>query len=209
MTRGGGATARLFVAVELPAAVREALGTWGRGAAREISAHAPAKARVGEPARPTRLATRRGGPPLRLLEPEALHLTMCFLGNRPMGEIEAIEAAMDSCVGWIGEVSLGAPLWLPPGRPRTLAVEVHHDGRLAELQGELVGALAGACGFEPERRRFRPHITVARMRAGAAPGGRRLPATPALTFAPEALVLYRSWLSPKGASYEALARRSR
>jgi 2'-5' RNA ligase len=133
---------------------------------------------------------------------------MCFLGNHSVGEIEAIEAAVDSCEGPMGEVSLGAPLWLPPRRPQTLAVEVHHDGRLAELQAELVEALAGACGFESERRRFRPHITVARMRAGAAPGERQLPATPALTFAPAALVLYRSWLSPAGASYEALASRS-
>ena len=32
-----------------------------------------------------------------------------------------------------------------------------------------------------------------------------LPATPALSFTPEAIVLYRSWLSPAGASYQALA----
>jgi 2'-5' RNA ligase len=204
MTRGdGNATARLFVAIDLPAAVREALAAWVRGAAREMSSRARADA-----TRSPQIATRHGGPPLRVVDPELLHITLCFLGNRPTGEIEAIEAALDSCVGPAGEVSLGAPLWLPPRRPRTLAVEVHHDGRLAVLQAELLDALAGACAIEPERRRFRPHITVARMRAGAAARDRRLPATPAFAFAPAELVLYRSWLSPAGASYEALASRS-
>jgi 2'-5' RNA ligase len=200
-------TARLFVAIDLPAAVREALAVWVRAAAREMSSRARAHR---DPTRSPRIATRHGGPPLRVVDPELLHMTLCFLGNRPTGEIEAIAAALDSCAGPAGEVSLGAPLWLPPRRPRTLAVEVH-DGpgkELAALQAELLDALKGACALEPERRRFRPHITVARLRAGAAPGERRLPATPALSFAPAELVLYRSWLSPAGAGYEALASRS-
>jgi hypothetical protein len=40
-------------------------------------------------------------------------------------------------------------------------------------------------------------------------GGRReqpLPATPQLGFTPREIVLYRSWLAPEGATYEALAR---
>ncbi len=43
------------------------------------------------------------------------------------------------------------------------------------------------------------------MREGAAPRERELPPTPALAFTPQDVVLYRSWLDPEGASYEALA----
>jgi hypothetical protein len=43
------------------------------------------------------------------------------------------------------------------------------------------------------------------MTPHAAPRERALPATPQLSFVPRELVLYRSWLSPNGASYEALA----
>jgi 2'-5' RNA ligase len=72
-------------------------------------------------------------------------------------------------------------------------------------------ALADATGWQAERRGFKAHITVARMRGRAAP--RRasqapepdLPATPPLSFTPASIVLYRSWLSPAGASYQALA----
>jgi 2'-5' RNA ligase len=54
---------------------------------------------------------------------------------------------------------------------------------------------------------------VARLRGGdrrrAHPATQApLPATPARTFTPAEIVLYRSWLSPAGASYEALASRT-
>jgi 2'-5' RNA ligase len=194
MTRG--ATARLFVAVDPPASVREELLTWARAAV-------------------ARLALRRGANALadvRLLEPEALHLTLCFLGGRPVGEIEEIGSVLSSCAERVGELSLGAPLWLPPRRPRALAVEVHDpDEGLARLHGTVSKALADATGWQAERRRFKAHITLARMRGRAAPWrssqGQEpaLPATPPMSFTPASIVLYRSWLSPAGASYQALA----
>jgi RNA 2',3'-cyclic 3'-phosphodiesterase len=185
----GGATARLFVAIDLPAAVRVRLATWARGAAS---------------------GAREAGGQLRLVEPELLHVTLCFMGSRPVEELKALGEAVEASAQPLGELALGAPLWLPSRRPRTLAVEVHDDpdGTLGALRDDVVRTLAGVCDFEPERRRFRPHVTVARMRSGEAPRERRLPATPSLSFEPAALVLYRSWLSPAGASYEAVARRA-
>ena len=44
------------------------------------------------------------------------------------------------------------------------------------------------------------------MGRGDTPGERELAATPALLFSPDSLVLYRSWLSPEGATYEPLER---
>jgi 2'-5' RNA ligase len=70
---------------------------------------------------------------------------------------------------------------------------------------QLVHALRERIDWEPERRRLRPHITVARMRAGSAPRERTLEATPALSFAAASLTLYRSWLSSAGAEYQPLA----
>lgn len=178
------------MAVDPPVPVCVELARWARGAA--------SAARAG--------GSPIGGEGLRLLEYELLHVTLCFLGERPVGEIEAIGEAVGACAAPVGELSLGAPLWLPPRRPRTLAVELHDDehGALQALHDEVALALASVCDFEPERRRFRPHITVARMRAQNAARERALPATPALSFVPRALVLYRSWLSRSAASYEAI-----
>jgi 2'-5' RNA ligase len=195
------ASARLFVAIDPPADVREQLAAWARGA-------------LG----PQRGSRRTGaGGPLRLLDPELLHLTLCFLGARPLQEIDAVLAALAQCAVSVGEVSISAPLWLPPRRPRVLAVEVHDPAEdLARLHGSLSAAIADATGWRPKegdgtrgtarRLRFRPHITLARMREGIAPSKRELPPTPALAFTPAELVLYRSWLAPEGASYEALSR---
>ena len=187
-------TARLFVAVDPPAEVCEELAAWARTAVRGLGMHG-------------------GGPaPVRVLNPELLHVTLCFLGNRPVDEIATIGEALDECAMPVGELSIGAPLWLPPRRPRALAVEVGDDpdGGLTALHGALIDTLARTCDFRDERRRFRSHVTLARMRDGprGSRGERVLPATPALSFTPGSIVLYRSWLSPAGASYEALAARA-
>jgi 2'-5' RNA ligase len=188
-------TARLFVAVDPSEDVRKALAGWALSALR--SGH---------------------GPPLRVLDPELLHVTLCFLGNRPVGEMDLLGAQLAACGGPTGELSVGAPLWLPERRPRALAVELHDDrGKLAGLQTAVVAALQEVSGWQPNggehtgvgggkgRRGFHPHITVARLRPSAVPYERVLPPTPSLSFVPGELVLYRSWLSPEGASYEAVA----
>jgi len=188
--------ARLFVAVDPPAPVREELAAWARGAGGALT-------RDQGPGHP---------PPLRLLDVDGMHVTLCFLGSRPVAEIDAIAAALESCATPAGEVCLGAPLWLPPRRPRALAVEVRdRDGQLARLHGALREALGRAIGWEAERRRFRAHVTVARVRGGrrvrrrnGTPGADVLPATPQLSFMAETAVLYRSWLSRAGATYEPL-----
>ncbi len=144
---------------------------------------------------------------MRLLAPESLHVTLCFLGSTPVGEIDAVADLIAGTAGAVGELSLGAPVWLPRRNPRALAVELHDDaqGALGALRDDLSRALAAIGVLESEHRRFRPHVTVARLRSREAPHERSLPATPALAFVPRAVVLYRSWLGPTEASYEALA----
>jgi 2'-5' RNA ligase len=197
-----GARARLFVAVDLPTPVREELAAWARDAA-------------------AGLELAGAGRPLRLLDADVLHLTLCFLGSRPVEEIAVIGPAVSACTVCVGELSVGAPLWLPRRRPRSLAVAIHDDeGDLASLHAAMSNAICDVTDWESERRRFKAHVTVARMRRRTngregghlitgtrAPGDRfGLPATPQLRFTPEHLTLYRSWLSPEGATYEALAR---
>jgi len=190
-----GATARLFVALDPPAQARRALAGWARAAAGAIAGP----------------STGQGRGAMRLLDAEQLHLTLCFLGARPVEEIGALAAALEGCEAHVGELSLGGPLWLPPRHPRALAVAVGNpDGTLERLAHSVAVALAAAGGWEPERRRFRAHITVARL-----PGGGRsprrgaerpgpLPPTPALCFLPGSMSLYRSWLEPSGAIHEPL-----
>jgi 2'-5' RNA ligase len=175
-------SARLFAALELPAPVRDALGAFGRAAAADDFA-------------------------LRAVRDDALHVTLAFLGHRALDDIEPACEAVRSVAAPVPSLSLGDPLWLAPRRPHVLTVEVlDGDGALFALQERVVEALVEAVGYEPERRRFRPHVTVARVRHGAAPRRGGLPDAPKAAFAGEAVVLYRSWLGGGPARYEALER---
>jgi 2'-5' RNA ligase len=201
MARAG--AARLFVAIDPPPEVAEELVEWARRAVADSSSWS---------ARPPRRPRRAP----RVLKAEALHLTVCFLGSRPAAEIATLSAALGACVEDIGdraladELSVGAPIWLPPKRPHALAVELHdRSGGLAALQASLTRGLSEASDWEPERRRFRPHVTLVRMRAGTDPGrgaGERplLPPTPQLSFTPESVVLYRSLPAAGGTAYDPL-----
>ena len=180
------------MAVDPPSYVREELLAWARGVG---------VARRPAPRERSRLA-------LRLLDADSLHLTLCFLGSRPVEEMDVLADALCAVSPQVCELQVGAPVWLPPRRPRALAVEIHdHAGRLEHLREGVGEALRQVSGWEPERRRFRPHITLARMRAvaGEPAGALTLTATPQLSFTARAIVLYRSWLAPEGASYEAIA----
>lgn len=203
-------SARLFVAVDPPASVAEQLAVWARSAARGA-----------------RSSSSGNRPSLRVLDAELLHVTVCFLGNRSVQSIPALTDELAACERPAMRLSVGAPLWLPPRRPRALAVELHDEsGALARVHAQVAARLepvdeqshapsaSGPSGARAIPRRFRPHITVVRMRSDGGkrpPGNRRggtepaLPPTPALSFAPAELVLYRSWLSPAGATYEALS----
>lgn len=104
--------ARLFVALDLPAPVVEALAAWRAPVLREAAA-------------------------LRPVRPEALHATLCFLGWKAEEEAAPLGELVRACVGGsagAAGLALGAPLWLPRRRPRVLALALEdRHGQLAEL----------------------------------------------------------------------------
>ncbi len=175
-------SARLFAALEVPPAVREALAGFGSAAA-------------------------DGDFALRAVRADALHVTLSFLGHRSLDDIEPAADVIRAAAAPVRRLSLGDPLWLAPRRPHVLTVAVADpEAALARLQAEVAEGLADALGLVPERRAFRPHVTVARVRRGAVPRRSGLPAAPEASFAGEALTLYRSWLGGGPARYEALER---
>jgi 2'-5' RNA ligase len=184
---------RLFVALALPSQITQALVRWRQEA----------------------LAGVRG---LRLLDEAHLHVTLCFLGWQASDAAEAIGAACCAVASGASapELVLGEAVWLPPRRPRVLAVALDDPGGgLAQLQSLLSASLQEGGWYAPERRPYMGHVTVARVRRGA---GVRLDeraaaaaptaflAPPALSFTASEVILFRSLLSPAGARYEALAR---
>jgi 2'-5' RNA ligase len=85
-----------------------------------------------------------------------------------------------------------------------LVADLDAPDELLALHADLVVALRA--WHEPEARRLRPHVTLARVRRGARLRKTAVAAPPGLTFAAPALVLYRSHPGGGGARYEAVAR---
>jgi RNA 2',3'-cyclic 3'-phosphodiesterase len=174
--------ARLFVALELPESIRQALVDWRATAVHAVEG-------------------------LRLVREEDLHVTMCFLGWQAIGEVDSIASACGVLAGEPGaQLRVAGSIWLPRRRPRVLAVELEdRDGALARIQSRLSAALESGGWYRPEKRPFLAHVTVARVRGGARVRAGELGALPGLAFVGTTVTLFRSRLSPAGARYEALA----
>jgi len=175
---GAPARLRLFVALDLPAAVRAALARF-RDAAADPAIWRP-------------------------LPEASFHVTLAFLGHRPAQDAVRVAAVLDGVDGGPApELALGAVLLLPPRRARVLTVGLEdRGGAAARLQAEVSAGLAAAGLCEPEARPFRPHVTVARLLPGArAP--RTVEAMPdGVAFTAGAVTLYRSRPGRGGAVYE-------
>ncbi len=182
---------RLFVAVELPDDVRQAL------------------AALQAELRP------RGLEGLRWVRPEGVHLTLKFLGETPADKLPAIREALAVSVKGVPphRLSLGS-LGTFGGRrgPQVLWVDLGGDIEpLGRLQRQVEQALAAA-GFPREKRPFSPHLTLARVRPESAQAAapriaQALEAvrTPAAELEVREIALMRSTLGPGGAVYERLA----
>jgi 2'-5' RNA ligase len=179
---------RMFVALDLPEMAREDIAAWGE--------------------------TELTDPALRRVPMESLHITLAFLGNRPMADVERIADAMEEVADRRVLLELGGPVGRPQqGRPSLVALPVLH-GPVPGLWERLTEILSYERLYEPEKRLFWPHVTVARVRAEGR-GSRRptrveIPSGPPPTartgwFDGVRISLYRSELQPSGARYVPLA----
>ena len=155
------------------------------------------------------------GRQVRWVDPQGIHLTLKFLGNIPSSRIgELLEAVEESCRDHAPFQLVLTELGMFPNRerPRVLWAGVGGDlDSLASLQEAVEIAMTGA-GFQRERRPFRAHLTIGRVRDGATPKQRRaigdavsstvLP--PVEPWRVSTVHLVRSNLTPQGAVYSDL-----
>lgn len=183
-----GAPMRCFLALDVPPHVRSAL--------------AATVERL-------RASTRRAD--VRWVSPEAMHLTLRFLGET--ADVAAVRAVASTVAARHQPIRLrlaGLGTFPGPAQPRVVwAGLTTGAGDAATLAAALEAAVV-ALGFAPEPRPFRAHVTLGRVRShrGSADIRRALEACAGEWGAWTAgdVVLFRSHLGPRGARYEALAR---
>ncbi|MDZ4779797.1 MAG: RNA 2',3'-cyclic phosphodiesterase [Planctomycetia bacterium] len=149
---------------------------------------------------------------VRWSPPENMHLTLKFLGDIEVLEIPRICQAVSQAVADLSPFGIevqGAGAFPDAERPRTVWLGVGEGtDALTEVHERLEAALA-PLGFREEGRRFRPHLTLGRVRDSEA--GSRFAQTlaeHAEFFAGEMIVgevtIFSSELSRSGSKYEVL-----
>ena len=176
----------MFLALDLPEEARARLVTW-------------------------RDALLDGRRDVRPVPPEALHVTLVFLGWQYERDVERIARAAFAADLPPVELEAQEVVGVPRGRrPRLFALGLGDRGEeLVRWQAGLSDRLAAERLYEPEKRPFWPHVTLARVKRGRLPGGFDVPVLPAglrRPFGAAEVTLFRSTLRPQGAVYEALAK---
>jgi 2'-5' RNA ligase len=183
-------TARTFVAIEIDDAVRR---------------------RAGELI--DRLAA--GTSDVRWVETHNLHLTLKFLGEVPLNEIPRVCEAVERGAAEVTPFTLqlyGAGAFPHPGRPRTLWLGAGEGEASAVALYEAVDRRLRKLGFRSEKRQFKPHLTIGRVRRSG-PGLQQLgdhlreqAQFDAGTCPVQQATVFSSELTPDGPIYTPLAR---
>jgi 2'-5' RNA ligase len=161
--------ARLFCALRFPEETLDLLSEWQR------------------------LQVRGGRPVPR----EHLHITLAFLGHRPVAELASILDALRAAAARADAIAL-VPERYHETRSVGMLVLKDLGGAATRLAGDLFERLQRAGVYEPESRPWLPHATVVRFRERP----RLQPLLPELgEVVPSDAAAYISELRPTGARY--------
>jgi 2'-5' RNA ligase len=160
----------------------------------------------------------------RWVRPEALHITLKFIGEQPPERVEAITERLRRVEGSAFEIRAGGYGFFPTAMaPRVFWIGIHAGPQLAEL-AESIDIATAELGIPREDRPYSPHLTLARAGAGRRSGSpkwrkgdgpnatfavleKRLAAMADLDFGKmtaREFILYQSQLSPAGSKYTKL-----
>jgi len=156
------------------------------------------------------LRARPFGDAVRWGRPEGYHLTLRFLGNVALPRLpELAKRVGEAVAGWEAfEATLGEPQAFPDRRrPRVVVLAARPVAVLSELADRVEGAVVAA-GLPAEKRRFRAHLTLGRVRNRRLPSFEGVRAPEPGCFPVGEVVLFRSDLERDGARYTALERLS-
>jgi len=184
---------RTFIAIELDEPMREAL------------------ARVQEE---LQVAAPPGS--VRWVRPESIHLTLKFLGDTPVAQVEEIKQALAAAAAEVAPFSFtveGLGCFPNSRRPRVLWVGVEEPTGALETLWQAVEAHVAPLGWPTEGRGFQPHLTLGRVQRRVSSAERR--ALGELiersdvgrlgSIAVHGVSFIRSELKPTGAVYTRLA----
>jgi 2'-5' RNA ligase len=170
---------RLFVAIDLPDAIKQQL--------LDLQTHIPTA---------------------RWAKSEQMHLTLRFIGEVADEQVEPIKSSLATVTASPFDLTLRHVGHFPPGKrtlPRVLWVGMDQQPALNDLHQQIESALS-QLDFKPDNKLFSPHITLARLKLNR-PARQvdhflsKHEQFNAGTFTATEFRLYSSLLMPQGAVY--------
>jgi 2'-5' RNA ligase len=177
---------RLFVALEITSAVREALAN-------------------------TAATLKPESDGVRWSRPAALHVTLKFLGETDVQKLDSIRAVLAKINSpeWVALRFRGVGFFPDEIRPRVMWCGIEATPNLRELAASLDRSLE-LCGVPAEARAFVPHVTLARLNSARNVQKLVRAAAPLKSYdfgaARESeFHLFESVLKPSGSEYQKLS----
>lgn len=149
-------------------------------------------------------------PRARFVPEGNLHMTLRFLGETTKEKVEGVASALSRTTGTLSGFAIafrGLGVFPNPRRARVLWVGTTNAPEDLFVLQSSVEKVVREQGFEPERGRFHPHLTIARFRDPPRKLAAILKVSEGREFGStrvRALVLYQSTTSPDGSSYRPL-----
>jgi len=105
--------------------------------------------------------------PCRWIPERNLHLTLAFLGNTGEKDIESINEVLGKIASLhsVFSIKLESIKYGPPGKmpPSLIWIEGKPTKQLIRVKNDMEKGLAETIGYKPEKREFKPHITLGRI----------------------------------------------
>ena len=149
-----------------------------------------------------------GLPNARWVRPENMHATLRFIGDVDDGQAEDLDALLGAIEAPAFPMTLSGVGCFERGRKvGSVWVGIEAGTAIGHLHEKVESAVVRA-GFEPEHRKFKAHVTLARLRnTPVRRVGQFIQAREAFFHGPftiDRFTLFRSHLGHEGAHYEAL-----
>ena len=152
----------------------------------------------------------------RWVRPEALHLSLRFYGNLPVGSVDGLVAQIHAAIDGEVEFDLRTSnlgVFPNPRRPRVIWLGVAEPAGILQRIATAIEQQSRTLGIEPETRAFTPHITLGRVRPEDTPSitevdqrFARLDRLEPISFRVDHVSLFRSELRREGPRYTVVAR---
>lgn len=140
---------------------------------------------------------------LTLVDPGDMHITLKFIGEVPGSLLPGIIQALKTVKGDRFSLDVCAITLNSPRSPRVVWSDLHDLGGCRDLAAAIEGALT-PLGIESEGRKFKPHITIARIKQfhqSIFEDIARVSSSCSGSFQVDRFVMKKSELTPRGPIY--------